>query len=75
MKTIHDIIDMLHSDPVGISTKFGIPIRTVYSWCSGERKPADYVICMMLNIILLERRLNNGNTDEKLANGMGAISN
>lgn len=66
MKTIHDIIEMLHSDPAGISTKFGIPIRTVYSWCSGERTPADYVICMMLNIILLERRLNNGNTEERL---------
>ena len=66
MKNIHDIIDMLHSDPVGISTKFGIPIRTVYAWCEGTRRPPEYVICMMLNIILLERRLNNGNAEERL---------
>ena len=75
MKTIHDIIEMLHSDPAGISLKFGIPIRTVYAWCAGTRQPPDYVICMMLNIILLERRLNNGNTDEGLENGMGAARN
>lgn len=75
MKTIHDIIDMLHTDPAGISSKFGIPIRTVYAWCAGTRKPADYVICMMLTIILLERRLNNGNTDEGLEDRMGAARN
>ena len=70
---IHTIIDMLRSDPVGISSKFGIPLRTVYSWCSGERVPADYVIMMMLNIILLERRLAiYGNEEERLEGGMGS---
>lgn len=72
MKTdIHTIIEMMHSDPAGISSKFGIPLRTVYSWCSGERVPADYVICMMLNIIMLERRLNNGNEEKGLESRMG----
>ena len=71
MKNIHDIIDMLHSDPVGISTKFGIPIRTVYSWCEGKRRSPEYVITMMLNIILLERRLGHGKQEEKLEEGMG----
>lgn len=71
MKTdIHTIIDMLHSDPVGISTKFGIPIRTVYHWCSGSRRPPEYLITMMLNIILLERRLNNGQNTYRLGEGM-----
>ena len=73
MKTdIHTIIDMMHSDPAGISSKFGIPLRTVYAWCSGTRKPSDYVLCMMLNIILLERRLkNDGNEAKELEEGMG----
>ena len=72
---IHTIIEMLHSDPAGVSLKFGIPLRTVYAWCSGARKPSDYVLCMMLNIILLERRLNNGNEAEELGAGMeGDIS-
>ena len=71
--TIHTIIDMLHSDPQGVSLKFGIPLRTVYSWCENFRKPPDYVLNMMLNIILLERRSGNGNTSEKLEAGMGGI--
>ena len=73
MKSIHDIIELLRSDPQGISLKFGIPIRTVYSWCEGKRTPPDYVIMMMLNIILLERRIAiNGKQEEKLEEGMGA---
>lgn len=75
MKNIHDVIDLLETDPAGISLKFGIPLRTVYSWCSGERKPPAYLIVMMLQIILLERRLANyGNTEEGLEKGMGADS-
>ena len=75
MKNIHDVIDLLETDPAGISLKFGIPLRTVYSWCSGERQPPDYLIMMMLNVILLERGLANyGNTEERLENGMGADS-
>ena len=71
MKTdIHTIIEELHSDPAGVSTKFGIPLRTVYAWCSGARKPPDYLICMMLNIILLERRLRDGNEAKELGSGM-----
>lgn len=73
MKTdIHTIIDMLNSDPSGVSTKFGIPLRTVYAWCSGARRPPDYLITMMLNIILLERRSSNGNEAKELEEGMGA---
>lgn len=73
MKTdIHSIIELLHSDPAGISSKFGIPIRTVYGWCKGNRTPPDYLICMMLNIILLERRLGHGNSEEGLEVRMGS---
>lgn len=70
--TIHNIIEMLASDPAGISGKFGIPLRTVYSWVEGTRRPPAYVITMMLNIILLERRtLTDGNTAEGLEGRMG----
>ena len=66
---IHAIIEMLKTDPAGISTKFGVPLRTVYGWCNGNRTPPDYVINMMLNIILLERRMKNGKSEE-LGRGM-----
>lgn len=64
---IHSIIDLFSSDPKGISTKFGIPLRTVYSWCEGTRKPPEYVLMLMYNIYLLETRLNDhGNEKEGL---------
>ena len=72
-KDIHAVIDLLKSDPQGVSMKFGIPLRTVYSWCSGERIPPDYVIMMMLNIVLLERRIAAyGDASERLENRMGS---
>lgn len=67
---IHTIIEMIKGDPRAISLKFGIPLPTVYNWCSGMRQPPDYVICMMMNIILLERRLKDVKADG-LESGMG----
>ena len=67
--SIHDIIDQMHTDPAGISARYGIPIRTVWSWCRGERKPPAYVLVMMSDIITLERMVRaNGNSKE----GLGA---
>lgn len=64
---IHEIIEIMRADPKGISNKFNIPLRTVYSWCSGERRPPDYIIKMIHSILILEGRLNNnGNSKEKL---------
>ena len=63
---IHEIIEMMRADPKGVSDKFNIPLRTVYSWCSGERKPPDYIIKMMHYILILERRSSNGNEKERL---------
>ncbi len=69
--TIHTIIEMMHSDPNGISLKFGIPLRTVYGWCSGTRTPPEYVLMMMLQILLLEGRLKiYGNSEKRLGSGM-----
>ena len=72
--TIHTIIDLLHSDPKGVSDKFGIPLKTVYNWCSGSRKPPKYVIIMMLWIIELQeelnRRVNNGTNTNRLGTKM-----
>lgn len=65
--TIHDIIEMMQSDPAGVSSKFAIPLSTVYSWCNGSRKPPAYVLAMMLNIIFLEGRLlTNGTAKDRL---------
>ena len=65
--TIHDIIDILHSDPAGVSKKFGIPLPTVYGWCNGNRQPPAYVIGMMYQIVDMERRYGHGNEENRLA--------
>ena len=72
--TIHDIIDILHSDPAGISKKFGIPLPTVYGWCNGNRQPPAYVIGMMYQIVDMERRHGHGNEKEGLEGRMGSYS-
>ena len=72
---IHDIIDAMRSDPQGISAKYGIPIQTVYNWCRGSRKPPAYVLTMMADIIILERRLKAyGKSEKGLESRMGADS-
>ena len=72
--TIHTVIDLMHSDPQGVSNKFGIPLKTVYNWCSGSRKPPKYIIIMMIWIIELqdelERGLNNGTNTNRLGTKM-----
>ena len=80
--TIHDIIDYLHSDPAGVSKKFGMPLPTVYSWCNSSRKPPVYVLGMMEYIIALEKCIDialekgehNGNEEEGLEGRMGSNS-
>ena len=72
--TIHDIIDILHSDPAGVSKKFGIPLPTIYGWCNGNRQPPAYVIGMMYQIVDMERRYGHGNEEEGLESRMGSDS-
>ena len=64
-KDINTIMDIMHCDPIGIHVKFNIPLRTVYSWIEGVRKPPIYVINMMYDIIQLEG-LTNGNEADRL---------
>ena len=64
--TIHDIIDLLKSNPQGISVKFDIPLRTVYGWCNGWRTPPAYVLAMMKRIIELEGGMTDGQTTDRL---------
>lgn len=41
-----------------LSRRFGIPLRTVQHWYSGERKPPDYVVRMIRD--LLEGAVKHG---------------
>ena len=68
---IKEFIDEMRSDPAGISAKYGIPLRTVYGWYNGSRKPPVYVLTMMSDINILERRLKAyGDSKEGLEEGI-----
>lgn len=64
-KDINVIMQIMQTDAAGVSSKFGIPLRTVYSWVEGVRKPPIYVINMMYNILHMEG-MTNGNTCKEL---------
>ena len=64
--SIHNIIDLMRSDPKGVSDKFGIPLRTVYGWCKGFRTPPAYVLDMMQKIIELEGGIGHGKATDRL---------
>ena len=64
--SIHNIIDLMRSDPKGVSEKFGIPLRTVYGWCNGLRTPPEYVLDMMQRIIELEGGIAHGKDTDRL---------
>ena len=34
-----------------LASKFGIPLRSVGNWCTGERTPPDYVVKMIETIL------------------------
>lgn len=35
-------------------TKYSIPIRTAYHWINGSRRPPDYVLLLIFDILVLE---------------------
>lgn len=37
-----------------LSVLFGIPLRTIESWAGGKRKPPEYVLRMMLDVLRLK---------------------
>lgn len=68
--SIHNIIDLMKSDPKGVSDRFGIPLRTVYGWCKGFRTPPAYVLDMMQRIIELEGGIGHGTNTDRLGSAI-----
>lgn len=34
-------------EPCDLMRRYGIPLRTVYTWYQGTRKPPDYLVAMI----------------------------
>lgn len=47
MNDFQEMVEELRLVPYDLAKKYGIPVRTVYAWFSGSRKPAPYLIKMI----------------------------
>ena len=45
--TFDKLVEYYRLEPADISKKYGIPVRTVYSWYQGTRRPPEYLITMI----------------------------
>lgn len=65
-----DLVTNQHIDIKALSAKYNIPMRTIYRWLDGSRRPPEYVLLMIYDINLLEG-LTHGITSEE-GEGLGA---
>ena len=57
--TVKELCEKYHFTQAGLYRRFGIPRRTMQDWHAGRRKPPEYVIRMMQE--LLEQEQNEQN--------------
>lgn len=55
-----DILNASGYTMAQLNAKYGIPERTMRTWKAGTRKPPEYVLTMLSDILILERRLKDG---------------
>lgn len=74
--TFKDLVTKLQIDTKALSAKYNIPMRTIYRWLDGSRRPPDYVLLLIYDNYLLEE-LTHGITSEEgkeLAGRMAGLS-
>lgn len=54
IKSIREAMQITQAE---LAERFNIPLKTIQSWESGIRKPADYIPGMMIRICQLESEL------------------
>ena len=47
MNDFQEMVEELRLEPYDLAKKYDIPVRTVYAWFSGSRKPAPYLMKMI----------------------------
>lgn len=53
--TIKDICSTHGLTQKALSERFGIPLRTIEDWAGGRRKPPEYVVNMIVEILAKDR--------------------
>lgn len=52
--TIKEICEKYKISQSGLARRFGIPLRTVQGWYLGERKPPEYVVGMINELLQVD---------------------
>ena len=52
--TIRELCEKYNISQSGLARRFGIPLRTVQGWYLGERKPPEYVVRMIYELLLVD---------------------
>lgn len=72
--TFKDLVTNQQIDIKALSAKYNIPMRTVYRWLDGTRRPPMYLLLMIYDINLLERKVSgHGITFEETARLAGRM--
>ena len=66
------LLEVTEYDIKQLSARYGIPLRTLYNWQTGIRKPPAYIITMIFDIYLLEGGFKDGKTKQGLDEGISA---
>lgn len=53
---IRELCEKYKISQSGLARRFGIPLRTVQNWCTGQRKAPDYVVNMIGELLQADNR-------------------
>lgn len=67
---IKEICEKYKISQSGLARRFGIPLRTVQGWYLGERKPPEYVVSMINELLALDPLMSDERVGELLAEGL-----
>lgn len=45
--TFNELVDKHGLEPNDLTRRYGVPLRTVYTWYQGTRKPPEYLLSMI----------------------------
>lgn len=66
------LLEVTEYDIKQLSARYGIPLRTLYNWKTGIRRPPAYIITMIFDIFLLEGGFKDGKAKQGLDEGISA---
>lgn len=67
---IRELCEKYKISQSGLARRFGIPLRTVQNWCTGQRKAPEYVVSMINELLALDPLMSDERLGEQLQQGL-----